>query len=60
MMAHETSCSKLGNTHYRPLSVYQPLGTALGLNNTVFPGSTANRVQASEPRTYGVAATFRF
>ncbi|MEQ1724309.1 MAG: TonB-dependent receptor [Sphingopyxis sp.] len=50
----------LANAHYRPLSVYQPLGAALGLNNTVFPGSTANRVQASEPRTYGVAATFRF
>jgi iron complex outermembrane recepter protein len=50
----------LGNTHYRPLSVYQPLGAALGLNNTVFPGSTANRVQASEPRTYGVAASFKF
>ncbi len=50
----------LGNTHYRPLSVYQPLGAALGLNNTVFPGSTANRVQASEPRTFGVAASFKF
>lgn len=50
----------LGNTHYRPLSVYQPLGAALGLNNTVFSGSTANRVQASEPRTYGVAAMFKF
>lgn len=50
----------LGNTNYRPLSVYQPLGAALGLNNTVFPGSTANRIQANEPRTYGVTATFEF
>lgn len=50
----------LANTHYRPLSVYQPLGAALGLNNTVFAGSTANRVQASEPRSYGVTATVRF
>lgn len=50
----------LGNTHYSPLMVYQPLGGPLGLNNTVFPGSTAVRVQASEPRTYGVSATFRF
>ena len=50
----------LGNTHYRPLSVYQPLGASLGLNNTVFNGSTANRVQASEPRTFGASATLRF
>ena len=50
----------LGNTDYRPLAVYQPLGGPLGLNNTVFPGSTAVRVQASEPRTYGASATFRF
>jgi len=50
----------LTNAHYRPLSVYQPLGAALGLNNTVFNGSTANRVQASEPRTFGASATVRF
>jgi len=50
----------LANEHYRPLSVYQPLGGALGLNNTAFPGSTANRVMASEPRTYGASATIRF
>ncbi len=45
---------------FRPLSVYQPLGAALGLNNTVFPGSTANRVSAGEPRAFGVTGTFRF
>jgi iron complex outermembrane receptor protein len=50
----------LGNTSYRPLAVYQPLGGPLGLNNTVFPGSTAVRVQASEPRSYGIAASFKF
>ena len=52
--------SNLTDTHYRPLSVYQPLGAALGLNNGVFPGSTANRVMANEPRTIGVAGTFKF
>jgi iron complex outermembrane receptor protein len=50
----------LTNAHYWPLSVYQPLGGALGLNNTVFSGSTANRVQANEPRTFGASATIRF
>ena len=50
----------LANANYRPLAVYQPLGGALALNNTVFPGSTANRVQANEPRTYGVSASVRF
>lgn len=50
----------LGDAHYRPLMVYQPLGGALGLNNNVFPGSTAVRVQRNEPRTWGVSATVRF
>lgn len=50
----------LGNTHYRPLMVYQPLGGPLGLNNGVFTGSTAVRVLANEPRTYGASATVRF
>lgn len=50
----------LGNSHYWPLAVYQPLGGPLGLNNGVFTGSTAVRVQANEPRTYGASATFRF
>lgn len=50
----------LSNAHYRPLAVYQPLGGALGLNNTVFSGSTANRIQASEPRAFGASATIRF
>ncbi len=50
----------LGNSHYRPLMVYQPLGGPLGLNNTVFNGSTAVRTLASEPRTWGASASFRF
>jgi iron complex outermembrane receptor protein len=50
----------LTNTHYRPLAVYQPLGAALGLNNGAFAGSTANRIQANEPRTYGISGTIRF
>lgn len=50
----------LGDTNYRPLMVYQPLGGPLGLNNTVFSGSTAVRVLASEPRTWGVSGTVRF
>jgi len=50
----------LANKHYWPLSVYQPLGASLGLNNGVFPGSTANRVSASEPRMFGASATIRF
>ncbi|MFM5913864.1 MAG: TonB-dependent receptor [Chakrabartia godavariana] len=50
----------LTDAHYWPLSVYQPLGGALGLNNTVFTGSTANRIQANEPRTFGASATIRF
>lgn len=50
----------LTNAHYWPLAVYQPLGGALGLNNTVFSGSTANRIQANEPRAFGASATVRF
>lgn len=50
----------LADVSYRPLSVYQPLGGALGLNNGVFQGSTAVRVQASEPRTFGASANYRF
>ena len=52
--------SNLTNTPYRPLAVYQPLGAALGLNNGAFTGSTANRIMANEPRTYGVSANIRF
>jgi iron complex outermembrane receptor protein len=50
----------LANRHYGALSVYQPLGATLGLNNGVFTGSTANRIQAAEPRTFGASATIRF
>lgn len=50
----------LANKHYRPLTVYQPLGGPLVLTSGVFPGSTANRIQASEPRTWGASVNVRF
>lgn len=52
--------SNLTNTHYRSLTTYEPFGAALGLNNGAFLGSAANRIMASEPRTYGVSASLRF
>ncbi|MEQ1538670.1 MAG: hypothetical protein ABL928_07070 [Sphingorhabdus sp.] len=39
---------------------YQPLAGPLGLNNGIFPGSSAVRKAEGDPRTYGVSATFRF
>ncbi|MCW0200069.1 TonB-dependent receptor [Sphingopyxis sp.] len=50
----------LTGTSYSYAAVYQPLGGPLGLNNGVFPGSTAVRRAEGDPRTYGVSATFRF
>lgn len=50
----------LTDTHYVPLRVYQPLAGALGLNNGAFPGSTANRLLAGNPRSWGVKASFQF
>lgn len=50
----------LANTNYRQLTVYQPLAGALGMSNNIFPGSTANRIQAREPRTWGASASIRF
>ncbi len=50
----------LTGTSYSYAAVYQPLGGPLGLNNGVFPGSTAVRKAEGDPRTYGVSATFRF
>jgi iron complex outermembrane recepter protein len=50
----------LGNVAYRPIAVYQPVDALLGVRNTLFPGSTAVRFQASMPRTLGVSGTFRF
>ena len=47
-------------TKYSYTAVYQPLAGPLGLNNGVFPGSTAVRLAEGDPRTYGVSATFRF
>ncbi|MBS0476939.1 MAG: TonB-dependent receptor [Proteobacteria bacterium] len=50
----------LTNENYAVNKFYQTLNTALGLNNGVFPGSTAVRVQRADPRSYGVTATYRF
>lgn len=50
----------LTNKRYSYNHTYQPLAAALGLNNGVFPGSTAVRQAEGDPRTYGVSATFRF
>jgi len=40
--------------------LYQFLDSPLGLRNGVFPGSTAVRRLHADPRSYGVAASFRF
>ena len=50
----------LANVHYRSLAFYQPRAAALGFTNTVFSGSTALRVAASEPRSYGASLAIRF
>ncbi|MEO0318847.1 MAG: hypothetical protein RL404_2524 [Pseudomonadota bacterium] len=50
----------LMNKAYDVNKFYQTLNAALGLNNGVFPGSTAVRAQRAEPRSYGVTATVRF
>lgn len=50
----------LTNKYYAVNKFYQTLNGGLGLNNGVFPGSTAVRVQRADPRSYGVTATYRF
>ncbi len=50
----------LTGTDYAYTLFYQPLDSSLGLRNGVFPGSTATRKAKGDPRTFGVAATFRF
>jgi iron complex outermembrane receptor protein len=58
------SVSLFGNNlldkQYEAGNLYQFLGANLGLNNGVFPGSTAVRRLHADPRTYGASATFRF
>jgi iron complex outermembrane receptor protein len=58
------SVSLFGNNlldkQYEAGNLYQFLGANLGLNNSVFPGSTAVRRLHADPRTYGVSGTFRF
>ncbi|HYJ52166.1 MAG TPA: TonB-dependent receptor [Allosphingosinicella sp.] len=52
--------NNLTNANYSLGDLYQVLDSALGLRNSVFPGSTAIRRLHSDPRTYGVSATVRF
>jgi iron complex outermembrane receptor protein len=52
--------NNLTNANYSLGDLYQVLDSALGLRNSVFPGSTAVRRLHSDPRTYGVSATIRF
>ena len=58
------SVSLFGNNlldkQYEAGNLYQFLGANLGLNNGVFPGSTAVRRLHADPRTYGISGTFRF
>jgi len=50
----------LTNKQYAIARFYQPLGAALGLNNGVFPGSTAVRRAHADPRTVGFSGTLNF
>ena len=50
----------LADVRYRSLAFYQPRASTLGFNNTLFRGSTALRVAASEPRSFGASASVRF
>ena len=52
--------NNLLNKQYEAGNLYQFLGANLGLNNGVFPGSTAVRRLHADPRTYGISATFRY
>ena len=52
-----TTCT---DKQYEAGNLYQFLEGSLGLRNGVFPGSTAVRRLHADPRSYGVAATFRF
>ena len=52
--------NNLTNEQYQTGNLYQFLEGSLGLRNGVFPGSTAVRRLHADPRSYGVAATFRF
>ena len=52
--------NNLLNKQYEAGNLYQFLEGPLVLRNGVFPGSTAVRRLHADPRTYGVAATFRF
>jgi len=52
--------NNLTDKGYEAGNLYQFLEGSLGLRNGVFPGSTAVRRLHADPRSYGVAAAFRF
>ena len=52
--------NNLTDKQYEAGNLYQFLEGSLGLRNGVFPGSTAVRRLHADPRSYGVAASFRF
>jgi len=52
--------SNLGDKAYSYGSFNQVLAGQLGLNNGIFPGSTAIRKLRADPRTLGIAVTTRF
>lgn len=52
--------NNLTNEAYASGTFNQVLAAQLGLNNGIFPGSTAIRKLRGDPRTLGIAATMRF
>ena len=52
--------NNLANKAYSYGSFNQVLAPQLGLNNGIFPGSTAIRKLRADPRTLGIAVTARF
>lgn len=52
--------NNLTNVQYSTVMFNQTLAGAFGLNNGVFPGSTAIRQTHASPRTYGASLTLRF
>jgi iron complex outermembrane receptor protein len=52
--------NNLANKAYSYGSFNQVLAPQLGLNNGIFPGSTAIRKLRADPRTRGIAVTARF
>jgi iron complex outermembrane receptor protein len=52
--------NNLTDARFCQAKFYQTLGAGLGLNNGVFPGSTAVRCQLADPRSIGASVKVRF